>query len=140
MAFVLWLLAASAAAVAQPLELRIAPAAEGVVQVIRQVHVNPQPVARQSAVPQAVGVPSDIEEPAPVGAVAARPIGAPKSEHKWRIGTPSSAEMEDRSARTGYEVVVTMDDGEQRVVLVHDPSRLRPGQRVRMRAGEIEPL
>jgi len=140
MTFALWLLCASAAAVAQPLDSRVAPVSEGTVQAIRQVHLNPQPVARQSALPHPVGVPTDIEEPAPVGAVAARPIGVPGSERKWRIGTPSSAEMEDRSARTGYELVVRMDDGEQRTFPMHDPSRFRPGQRVRVRAGEIEPL
>jgi outer membrane lipoprotein SlyB len=136
----LWLVFASAAVVAQPLDVTIAPVIEGTVQAIRQVHVNPQTVAPIGSVPQPVGVPSEIEDSAPLGAVAARPIGVPKGERKWRFGTPSSAEMEDRFAHTGYELLVTMDDGEQRVFHVGDASRFHPGQRIRVRHGEVEPL
>jgi hypothetical protein len=35
---------------------------------------------------------------------------------------------------------VTMDDGEQRAFRMRDASRFHPGQRVSVRAGEVEPL
>jgi hypothetical protein len=130
----------SMAASAQPLDLTVAPVSEGTVQAIRQMHANPQIVAPASSVAKPVGVPSDIEDPAPVGAVAARPIGVPKEERRWHFGTPRSAEMEDRFALGGYELLVTMDDGEQRTFPVEDASRFHPGQRVRVRRGAVEPL
>lgn len=135
----LWM---ACAALAQPLDLRVVPVTEGVIQSIREVHAAPGSVAPRGSGPQAVGAPSDIEEAVPVGAVVARSFGggtAP-SEKKWRFGAAGTAEMQERLAQTGYELVVKMQDGESRVFRVADASRYRIGQRVAVRSGEVEPL
>jgi len=92
-------------------------------------------------VPQAVGAPSDIEDPIPVGAVASLSFGGGgSSDKKWRFGAAGTPEMQDRLAQTRYEVTVAMDDGEQRTFRVADASALRPGQRVTVRSGTLEPV
>ncbi len=130
------------AAFAQPLDLRVVPVTAGVVHSIREVHASAPAVAPKGSGPQTVGAPSDIEEAIPVGAVVARSFGTgtPRSEQKWQFGAAGTAEMQQRLAQTGYEVVVRMDDGERRQFRVNDPSRFRVGQRVSVRAGEVEPL
>ena len=131
----------AATASAQSLDLRVVPVTGGVVQSIREVQTSPPPVAPKGSVPQAVGTPSDIEENIPVGAVVGRSFGGgSSSEHKWRFGAAGTPEMQERLAQTRYEVAVRMDDGERRVLRVPDASRLRVGQRVTVRSGEVEPL
>jgi len=138
-----WLLALwTCAAAAQQLDLRVVPVTEGVVHSIREMHSSPKPAAPKGAVPQSVGAPSDLEEAIPVGAVVSRSFGAgtPTTEHKWRFGAAGTPEMQERLAQTGYEVVVAMADGEKRAFRVDDSSRYRIGQRVSVRAGEVQPL
>jgi hypothetical protein len=132
----------AATATAQQLDLRVVPVTGGVVQSIRETHATAHSVAPKGSGPQPVGAPSDIEEGVPVGAVVARPFGSntTSSDHKWRFGAAGTSEMQERLARSGYEVAVKMDDGEQRVFRVPDVSRYRIGQRVAVRSGEVEPL
>ena len=135
------LLTLAASALAQQLDLRVVPVTGGVVQSIREVHISVPPAAPKGGVPQSVGAPSDIEEAPPVGAVMTRSFGgSTSSEQKWRFGAAGTAEMQGQLAQTRYEVAVKMDDGEQRVLRVADVSRLRIGQRVAVRSGEVEPL
>jgi outer membrane lipoprotein SlyB len=135
------LLSVASAAFAQPLDLRVVPVTGGSVQSIREIHASPSPVAPKGSVPQAVGAPSDIEESIPVGAVVGRSFGSgAQSEHKWRFGAAGTPDMQERLAQTGFEVALRMDDGERRVLRVPDASRLRVGQRVTVRSGEVEPL
>jgi outer membrane lipoprotein SlyB len=136
---VLWL----AAAQAQPLDLRIQPVTGGIVTSIREVGAAPKAAPSPTGTPT-VGVPSDIEQAPPVGAVAYMPFGGnsgPQADRKWSFGAVGTPEMQAQLAQsTTHEIVVTMDDGERRVFRPRDPSRFRVGQRVSVRAGEVEPL
>ena len=132
--FFLWL----AAAQAQTLDLRIPPVTGGTVSSIREVGTGakaaPSPTGTQS-----VGAPSDIQQAPPVGAVVYMPLG-PQSDKKWTFGAAGTPEMQAQLAQSSHEIVVTMDDGERRTFRPRDPSRFRIGQRVSVRAGEVEPL
>jgi len=134
----LWL----AAAQAQTLDLRIPPVTGGTVTSIREVGAVPKAAPSPTGT-QAVGLPSDIQQAAPVGAVAYMPFGGntgPQSDKSWSFGAAGTPEMQAQLARSTHEIVVTMDDGERRVFRPRDPSRFRIGQRVSVRAGEVEPL
>ncbi|HYL90038.1 MAG TPA: hypothetical protein VEU32_14880 [Burkholderiales bacterium] len=121
--------------------MRVVPVTEGKVMAIREVHISPDrlppPVGRA-----AVGVPSDIEDTPPVGAVIHRPIGrsVPSSDKKWSFGAAGSPEMQAQLVQSGYEIDVMMDDGERRIFRVRDQSRFYAGQRVTVRSGEPEPV
>ena len=123
----------------RPLNLQLVPVTEGKVVAIRESHVNPGRLPTPAGTPP-VGVPSDIEDAPPVGAVLQRPIGrgVPSSEKKWSIGAAGSAEAE--LGRSGYEVEVIMDDSERRVFRVPDRSNFYVGQRVSVQSGELVPL
>jgi hypothetical protein len=134
----LWL----AAAQAQPLDLRLQPVTGGTVTSIREVGASAKAAAPQGGVTP-VGVPSDIEQRPPVGAVAYLPFGGssgPAGDGTWRFGAAGTPEMQAQLAQSSHEVVVTMDDGERRVFRPRDAMRFRIGQRVSVRAGEVEPL
>ena len=131
---VLWL----AAAQAQPLDLRIPAVTGGTVISIHEVGTTPKDAPAMAGTQQ-VGVPSDIEQKPPVGAVVYLPLG-PQSDKNWRFGAAGTPEMQAQLARSTHEVVVTMDDGERRVFRPREPARFRVGQRVSVRAGEVEPL
>ena len=137
-----WLLAIwVVTAGAQPLDLRVMPVTEGVVHSIREVSASKAPAAPQGGLPSTVGVPSDVEETPPVGAVVSRSFGKGSGEQqKWRFGAAGTPDMQERLARTGFDVVVVMADGERRTFRVSDVAGLRPGQRVIVRGGELEPV
>lgn len=132
---VLWL----AAAQAQQLDLRLVPVTEGVIASIREVSMRaeraPPPVAAGQ-----VGAPSDIEDRPPVGAVMYRPIGPASGDKAWTFGAAGTPEMQATLGQTGYDVEVTMQDGERRVFRTPDAARFRIGQRVSVRSGQLEPL
>jgi hypothetical protein len=132
--FLLWL----AVAPAQSLDLRLQPVIGGTVTAIREVGATPQDVPRAAGTQQ-VGVPSDIERKLPVGAVVYLPLG-PQSDKNWRFGAAGTPEMQAQLAQSTHEIVVTMDDGERRVFRPHDARRFSVGQRVSVRAGQVEPL
>ena len=48
--------------------------------------------------------------------------------------------MQARLGDTTYEVTVAMDMGERRVLQRRDGNRFHVGQRVALRAGELEPM
>jgi len=134
----LWL----AAAQAQSLDLRIPPVTGGTVTSIREVGAVPKGAPSPSGT-QTVGIPSDIQQAAPVGAVVYMPWGSnagPQTDKNWRFGAAGTPEMQAQLARSSHEIVVTMDDGERRVFRPREPARFRVGQRVSVRAGEVEPL
>jgi outer membrane lipoprotein SlyB len=87
-----------------------------------------------------VGLPSDLDTGPLVGSVASRQFGGPPGEKKWHLGAAGTREMQERLEQTGFEVVVKMDDGEQRAFRPRDPSRFGIGQRVSVRSGELEPI
>ena len=134
-----WLLLWTSVAVAQqPLDLRVVPVGRGVVQSIREVGA-PTRAAPQGAVPSSVGLQGGVEDTPPVGAVVSRSYGKGTGDHKWQFGAAGTAEMQAELARTRFEVVVQMDDGERRTFAVRDIAGLRPGQRVSVRSGELLP-
>ena len=132
---VLWL----AAAQAQQLDLRLVPVTEGVVASIREVNLRPERVPPPMSTGQ-VGAPSDIEDRPPVGAVMYRPIGPVSGDKSWKFGAAGTPEMQATLGQTGYDVEVTMQDGERRVFRTPDAARFRIGQRVSVRSGQLEPL
>jgi len=135
-----WLLLWTAVASAQqPLDLRVVPVSQGVVQSIREVGAPPR-AAPQGVPPSSVGLPGGVEDTPPVGAVVSRSFGSGATNDKWRFGAAGTPEMQADLDRTRFEVVVKMDDGERRVFAVRDISGLRPGQRVSVRSGELLPV
>ncbi|MBV9191804.1 MAG: hypothetical protein JOZ85_15055 [Betaproteobacteria bacterium] len=136
----LCLAATATAQTSKPLNLNLVPVTDGVVTSIREVHVNPDRLPPPAGT-QTVGVPTDIEESPPVGAVLYKPIGAgtPKSEKTWKIGGAGTPDMQSRFAQSGYDVDVKMDDGERRTFRIPDARHLHVGQRVSLRSGTLEP-
>jgi hypothetical protein len=130
------LLGVAAAAAAQTLDLRLRPETQGVVAAVRSVDSSITALPPRAPTP---GSPSDISPGPPVGAVAALPVGK-DSDRTWRFGAAGTAEMQPYLQKTAQEVVVTMDGGEKRVFRPRDASRFHVGQRVRVRAGELEVL
>ena len=126
---------------AKPLNLNIVPVTDGVVASIREVHPKPDRAPPPAGSNQPVGVPTDIEDAVPVGAVLYRPIGggAPPSEKSWRIGGAGTPDMQNRFAKSGYDVEVKMDDGERRTFRLPDARQFRIGQRVTLKSGQLEP-
>ena len=140
-AFGIGLAAVAAAQEQRPLDLRLVPVTEGQVTAIREIHTSPERLPPPVGT-AAVGVPSDLEDTPPVGAVIHRPIGrnVPSSDKKWSIGAAGSSEMQAQLVQSAYEIDVMMQDGERRVFRVRDRSRFYAGQRVTVHSGEIEPL
>lgn len=135
-------LAASLSAQEQrALDLRLVPVTEGKVIAIREVRVTPQHLPPPVGAP-IVGVPTDLEDTPPVGAVIHRPIGrnVPSSDKKWSIGAAASADTQVQLTQSRYDVEVIMDDGERRIFRVRDQSRFYPDQRVTAQSGELEPV
>ena len=132
--------ATAAAQTSKPLNLNIVAVTEGVVTSIREVHVKPDR-APPPAGSQPVGVPTDLEDSPPVGAVLYRPIGGnvPKSEKNWKIGGAGTPDMQSRFAQSGYDVEVKMEDGERRTFRLPDARSFSVGQRVTLRSGALEP-
>jgi len=130
------MLGVAAAAAAQTLDLRLRQETQGVVAAVRTVDTTVTALPQRAPTP---GSHSDISPGPPVGAVAALPIGK-DSDNTWRFGAAGTAEMRPYLGATAQEVVVTMDDGQRRVFRPRDTSRFRVGQRVRVRAGELEAI
>lgn len=86
-----------------------------------------------------VGVSSGLDTP-PVGAVAQFRFGSGGSDAGWNFGAAGTPEMQARFAETTYEINVAMDAGENRTVQRRDAHRFHVGQRVALRAGELEAM
>jgi outer membrane lipoprotein SlyB len=140
-----WLLAlllgATAAQAQQSLDLRVRSVTEGVVHSLREVHATSAAGISPAVAAQGqIGLPSELDSGPVVGSVVSRPFGGASSANKWHVGSVGTPEMQSRFAGTGYEVVVTMDDGERRVFRPRDPARFGIGERVTVRSGELEPI
>jgi hypothetical protein len=135
------LLVATAGHAQQSLDLRMRPVTEGVVHSLREVRAaSATGVSPASAAQGQIGLPSELDSGPVVGSVVSRPFGGASSAGKWHFGAAGTPEVQSRFAGTGYEVVVTMDDGERRVFRPRDPARFGIGERVTVRSGELEPL
>jgi hypothetical protein len=86
-----------------------------------------------------VGVSSGLDTPFVVGSVAQFSFGGSRDQG-WTFGAAGTPEMQARFAETTYEVDVAMDVGESRTLQRRDGYRFHVGQRVALRAGELEPM
>jgi hypothetical protein len=106
----------------------------GEVRSIREV--SAAPVAQRASL--GVGTPSGLHTGPVVGTVAQFHFG--KGEGQWSFGAAGTPEMQTRLGQTYYEVVVAMDTGDKRTLERKDGNRFYVGQRVALRAGELEPM
>src|SRR5262245_32223528 len=88
----------------------------------------------------AVGTSSGLDTPPVVGTVAQFRFGSGQPDTGWHFGAAGTPEMQTRLGETTYELVVAMDSGEKRTVQRKDGNRFYVGQRVALRAGELEPM
>ena len=86
-----------------------------------------------------VGTQSGLDTAPVVGTVAQFQFGGGKSQG-WSFGAAGTPEMQTRLGETYYELTVAMDSGEKRTVERKDGNRFHVGQRVALRAGELEPM
>jgi hypothetical protein len=88
-----------------------------------------------------VGTASGLDTPPVVGTVAAFSFGrgSEGAGQGWRFGAAGTPEMQARLGETSYEITVAMDSGERRTRVRRDGNRFHVGQRVALRAGELEP-
>jgi len=107
----------------------------GEIRAIREVSAAPSSRAPAQA---PVGSPSGLDTGPVVGSVAQFHFG--KGEGNWSFGAAGTPEMQTRLGQTYYEVTVAMDSGDKRTVQRKDGNRFYVGQRVALRAGEIEPM
>ena len=107
----------------------------GEVRSIRQVHEGGKADVRTTA---PVGTSSGLDTAPVVGTVAQFIFERGKSEG-WSFGAAGTPEMQARLGETSYEITVAMDDGERRTVQRKDGHRFHVGQRVALRAGELDP-
>jgi hypothetical protein len=107
----------------------------GEVRAIREV--SSSPIAQKTS--SGVGTQSGLDTAPVVGTVAQFHFGGGKSEG-WSFGAAGTPEMQTRLGETYYELTVAMDSGEKRTVERKDGNRFHVGQRVALRAGELEPM
>jgi outer membrane lipoprotein SlyB len=107
----------------------------GEVRAIREVSGSPMAQKTSSG----VGTLSGLDTAPVVGTVAQFHFGGGKSEG-WSFGAAGTPEMQTRLGETAYEITVAMDSGERRTLQRRDGNRFRVGQRVALRAGELEPM
>jgi hypothetical protein len=107
----------------------------GEVRAIREVSGSPMAQKTSSG----VGTQSGLDTAPVVGTVAQFHFGGGKSEG-WSFGAAGTPEMQARLGETYYELTVAMDSGEKRTVERKDGNRFHVGQRVALRAGELEPM
>ncbi len=107
----------------------------GEIRAIREV--GAAPVAQK--ISSSAGTPSGLDTAPVVGTVAQFHFGGGKSEG-WNFGAAGTPEMQTRFGETYYELTVAMDSGEKRTLERKDGNRFHVGQRVALRAGELEPM
>ena len=107
----------------------------GEIKSIREVY-DPPAERSERATP---GSGSDLDTGPVVGTVAQFQFGRGEAG-SWKFGAAGTPEMQARLGQTTYEIVVAMDIGETRTLRRSDVQRFRVGQRVAVRAGEIEPM
>ena len=84
------------------------------------------------------GSPQGLDTGPVVGTVAQFHFGGQKEG--WSFGASGTPEMQTRLGETSSEITVAMDVGEKRTLRRRDGNRFHVGQRVALRAGEIEPM
>lgn len=129
--------AAGLAQTRRTLDLEYRSVTEGTVTAVREVRAGGSGPALGS---KPVGSESDLDQGPMVGAVVYLPLDGSKSDKSWRFGAAGTPEMQAWLAESSREVQVAMDDGERRTFRPAHPERFQPGQRVTVRAGELEPL
>ena len=130
----------AAGTAAQQLDLRLPKGAtEGVVASIRQISSGSETALAPRSGPRQVGTQSALDQGPLVGAVVYMPVG-PSSPDTWNFGAVGTPDMQPWLSDGALEVIVTMADGERRTFRPRNPERFRPGQRVTVRYGELEPL
>ena len=107
----------------------------GEIRAIREVN-QAVGAARPAAT---VGTPSSLDTGPVVGNVAQFRFDRGRSEG-WTLGAAGTPEMQSRLGETTYELTVKMDSGDSRTVQRRDGNRFHVGQRVALRAGELEPM
>ena len=107
----------------------------GEIRAIREVSASPM----AQKVSAGVGTQSGLDTAPVVGTVAQFQFGGGKGEG-WSFGAAGTPEMQTRLGETYYELTVAMDSGEKRTVERKDGNRFHVGQRVALRAGELEPM
>ena len=133
------LIAATATAQVDKLDLRLPKVTDGVVASVRQVNSGSETALAPRSGPRQVGTQSALDQAPLVGAVVFMPTG-PASPDQWQFGAAGTPEMQPWLAEGGVEVIVTMDDGERRTFRPRNPGRFYVGQRVAVREGELVPL
>ena len=108
----------------------------GEIRAIREVSAVGRPAPTPA--PTTAGTPSDLDTGPVVGTVAQFHWG--KGEGNWHFGAAGTPEMQARLGQTYYEIVVAMDNGDKRTLERKDGNRFYVGQRVALRAGELEPM
>ena len=108
----------------------------GEIRGIREVSAGP---GGRAPTPGAVGNPSGLDTGPVVGTVAQFRFGGERAEG-WTFGAAGTPEIQTRLGETYYEVTVAMDTGDKRTVQRKDGNRFHVGQRVALRAGELEPM
>ena len=107
----------------------------GEVRSIREVHDRGTTEIQRTT----PGSPQGLDTGPVVGTVAQFRFGGGQSEG-WSFGAAGTPEMQARLGETTYEITVAMDIGESRTLRRSDVHRFRVGQRVALRAGELEPM
>ena len=107
----------------------------GEIRAIREVGAVP---AAEKPSTASVGTAYGLDTPPVVGTVAQFRFGG--GDGNWSFGAAGTPEMQARLGETYYEVTVAMDAGERRTLQRKDGNRFHVGQRVALRAGEIEPM
>ena len=132
--------AAAAAQSSLKLDLSLPSTKEGTVASIRTVASGSADALPVRSAPRQVGSPQALDQPVPIGAVVYLQSGGSASSDEWKFGAVGTAEMQPWLAESAHEVIVNMDDGEQRSFRPSRPERFSVGQRVSLRTGELEPL
>jgi len=109
----------------------------GEIRSIRQVNERGKADV-EARTPGSVGTSSGLDTAPVVGTVAQFSFERGRSEG-WSFGAAGTPEMQARLGETSYEITVAMDDGERRTVQRKDGHRFHVGQRVALRAGELDP-
>jgi len=94
----------------------------------------------QRPAPTTPGSPSGLDTGPVVGTVAQFHFGGGERSEGWSFGAAGTPEMQSRLGETTYEITVAMDMGEKRTLQRRDGNRFHVGQRVALRAGELEPM
>jgi len=108
----------------------------GEVRSIREVSESASP-ERARTTP---GSPQGLDTGPVVGTVAQFHFGGGAKPEGWTFGAAGTPEMQARLGETTYEITVAMDMGEHRTLRRRDGNRFHVGQRVALRAGDIEPM